>query len=497
MAELWLAGITAILGGWIAEQWMTPIPNSVLRRPWRANVIHISVLLFVFGLYLLVFRRPWLASVLTLCLPVLLIVINNTKHAHLREPFLASDWSYFLEALRYPRLYLPFFGMLKAALLLSTFLLLLFLWLWFEPVWSGSFSAWMIVGVICIAGGAAGLRWVCGSWPMDGSEDYDAESDMIQLGLFAPLALYGHDLKRPLIAAQAPFLSLQAPKAKALPHFIAIQAESFFDLQRHFSGHLSESWLVNWEDLKSEAQQQGPLIVPAWGANTVRTEFAFLTGLRESQLGVHRFQPYASALKTPPHSLAHYLKGIGYQTIFVHPYFKSFYNRHQVIPALGFESFIDVTAFESPQSSESYVSDLDVGKKLLALLNDADGPAFIHAVTMAGHGPYTRKGAKPAEILDKYALRMTGTDAMLGYLKEALPTLERPVVLCVYGDHPPILPEVYAWLGMPDGTTDYALWCSRPVDRFVSHIPEQKTIAAHDLALQMLKVGGYVEKTLP
>ena len=516
MAELWLAGILAALGGWVAEQWMTPTPNSVFGRPWRANVLHISVLVLVFGLYLLVFRRPWLASVLTLGLPVLLIVINNTKHAHLREPFVASDWSYFVEALRYPRLYLPFFGILKAALLMGAFLLLFFLWLWFEPAWSGSFSEWMIVGISCVAGGAVCLRWACGSWSMDGAAhgsnhlsgsnrscDYDAESDIIQLGLFATLALYGQDLRRPPLATQAPFFSLQAPEAKALPHFIVIQAESFFDLQRHFPGHLSERWLVNWEELKSEAQLQGPLMVPAWGANTVRTEFAFLTGLSESQLGVHRFQPYVSALKNPPLSLARYLRGIGYKTIFVHPYLKSFYNRNQVMPELGFESFCDVTAFELPQSSESYVSDLDVGKKILALLNDAAGPALIHAVTMAGHGPYTRKGAEPAEILDKYALRMAATDAMLGYLRESLPKLERRVVLCVYGDHPPILPEVYAWLGMPDGTTDYAVWCSRPANlsvssvSSVSHPPEQKTIAAHDLALQMLKVGGFVEKTLP
>lgn len=498
MAELLISISTAILGGWAAEQWMTPTPTSVFRRPWRANVIHASILVAVFGVYLLVLQRSWLASALTLALPVLLIIINNTKHAHLREPFLASDWRYFVEALRYPRLYFPFFGAFKAALMLGAFVSALLLWLWLESAWSGNINTLVMVGVGCVVGGVVCVRWACLSWPAGRrSIDYDAESDVIQWGLFATLALYGHDLKRSPIAARSPFLSFEAPESKRLPHFIAIQAESFFDLQRHFAGYLSEHWLSNWDALNHASQAHGPLVVPAWGANTVRTEFAFLTGLSASQLGVHRFQPYASAFKHVPQSLARYLKGFGYETIFVHPYLKNFYNRHRVMPQLGFDFFVDVTAFDAPRSSENDVSDLAVGEALVSLLSNTDGPVLIHAVTMAGHGPYTRKGAKPAEILDKYAARMAGTDAMLGYLREALPKLNRPVVLCVYGDHPPILPEVYAWLGMPDGTTDYAVWCSQSEEHSPVCTPEAKTISAHELALEMLRIGGFVEKPVP
>ncbi|CAN1566451.1 LTA_synthase domain containing protein [Burkholderiaceae bacterium] len=495
MAEMLICVLTTLLGGWAAEQWMTPTPNSVFRRPWRANVMHVSILVTVFGLYLLVLRRPWLASALTLGLPVLLIIINNTKHTHLREPFLASDWSYFVEALRYPRLYFPFFGSLKAALMLGTFVSVLTLWLWLEPPWSGNINPLVMVGMGCVVGGAVCLRWACLSWPTDSrTTNYDVESDVTQWGLFATLALYGYDLKRPPNQTGSPFLSLQAPEYKLLPHFIAIQAESFFDLKRHFTGHLSERWLVNLDALNDESHAHGPLIVPAWGANTVRTEFEFLTGLSASHFGVHRFQPYALAFKHTPRSLARYLKVNGYETIFVHPYLKNFYNRHRVMPQLGFDSFLDVTAFDAPASSENYVSDLALGETLVSLLNHAQGPTFLQAVTMAGHGPYTRKGAEPAEVLDKYAARMAGTDAMLGYLREALPKLNRPVVLCVYGDHPPILPEVYAWLGMPDGTTDYAVWCSQPIAHAPKLSATPETIHAHMLAAKMLRVGGFTEK---
>jgi len=498
MGEIFLALAIAISAGWLAEQWMTPMPVPVLRRPLKANILHVAVLTIVFGFYFIVVRRPLLAAALTAGLPILLVIINNAKYAHLREPFISSDWSYFFEALRYPRLYFPFFGALKAALMLGAFVSALLLWMWLEPVWSGNINTLMMVGVGCVAGGAICRRWACLSWPVESrTTDYDAESDITQWGLFATLALYGHDLKRSPIAAPSPFLSLDAPESKRLPHFIAIQAESFFDLKRHFAGHMSENWLIHWDALNHASQAHGPLIVPAWGANTVRTEFAFLTGLCESQLGVHRFQPYASALKHPPLSLARCLKGFGYETIFVHPYLKKFYNRHRVMPQLGFDSFVDVIAFDAPVSPENYVSDLAVGEALISLLKHAQSPTFLHAVTMAGHGPYTRKGAEPAEVLDKYAARMVGTDAMLGFLQEALPKLDRPVVLCVYGDHPPILPEVYAWLGMPNGTTDYAVWCSQPDEHSPVCTPEAKTISAHDLALEMLRIGGFVEKPAP
>lgn len=495
MIELVSCVIFAVLLGWVAEQWMTPTPISAFRRPWRANVIHVSTLFFVFGVYLLIFRRPWLAAALTLGLPILLIIINNTKYTHLREPFLASDWSYFIETLRYPNLFLPYFGKLKALLMLGGFLFLLVFWLWLEPVWGGSIVMLLIAGVTLVVGGGLIRQWACTSWPEQRhSHSYVAETDVTNWGLFTCLALYRHDLSHSPLAARSSFLSLLPPEHKVLPHFISIQAESFFDLHRNFADHLSQSWLNHWNTLTAESQTYGPLIVPAWGANTVRTEFAFLTGLSASELGVHQFQPYATAIQYAPLSLARYLRDLSYRSVFVHPYLKTFYNRHFVMPKLGFETFIDVTDFAQPTRNNEYVSDLAIGKKLVSLLNDAEGPTFLHAVTMAGHGPYTRKGAEPGEILDKYAARMAGTDVMLGYLREALPKLNRPVVLCLFGDHAPILPEVYAWLGTPDGTTDYVVWCSQPDGKRLLHTSRPKTVHAHALAAQMLYAGGFSKK---
>lgn len=60
------------------------------------------------------FQRPWFGMANLLGLMLLLTIINNTKFAMLREPFFYPDFEYFTDAIKHPRLYLPFFGVRNA-----------------------------------------------------------------------------------------------------------------------------------------------------------------------------------------------------------------------------------------------------------------------------------------------------------------------------------------------------------------------------------------------
>ena len=104
-----------------------------------------------------------------------------------------------------------------------------------------------------------------------------------------------------------------------------------------------------------------------------------------------------------------------------------------------------------------------------------------------------------------YQNRMRATDSMLAQLVRTIEPLDRPVVLCAFGDHLPILPEVYDAWGLPNDTTDYVIWCND------SHMgrhgdpgtdlprrdgrPEQtNALACHALAAQVMAaagIGGY------
>ena len=85
-----------------------------------------------------------------------------------------------------------------------------------------------------------------------------------------------------------------------------------------------------------------------------------------------------------------------------------------------------------------------------------------------------------------------GTDQMLERICSVLKKLDRPIVLCAFGDHVPILPEVYADWGMPDGTTDYVIW--RNWDSNGNAEPKTpkpiKPLACHQLGVEMLAASG-------
>src|SRR5690606_4826345 len=125
-----------------------------------------------------------------------------------------------------------------------------------------------------------------------------------------------------------------------LPDLVSVQSESFFDVRREFP-EVQRSVLAQFDELCAQAVQYGELTVAARGANTVRSEFAFLSGVDVGTLGVHQFNPYrtlASSGKTA--TLPSYLRALGYRTVCIHPYHANFYRRDRVLPFLGFDEFI-------------------------------------------------------------------------------------------------------------------------------------------------------------
>jgi phosphoglycerol transferase MdoB-like AlkP superfamily enzyme len=230
--------------------------------------------------------------------------------------------------------------------------------------------------------------------------------------------------------------------------------------------------LVQWDQVNEEARTCGQLHVAAWGANTVRTEFAFLSGMTPGDLGVHRFNPYRKLARSGINTVATLLKKQGYRTICVHPYLASFYSRNEVFPLLGFDEFIDIESFEAADKVGPYIGDVSVADKVIEQLKGASQPTFIFAITMENHGPlhWEKVGTDeantlfekmpPAECDDLvvFARHLRNADAMLGKLTQYLRTSASPAWVCMYGDHVPIMPKVYQALGTPSGTTDYCIW---------------------------------------
>lgn len=524
-----LAALSTIIPPWLAlvaltwtvERWLLPKLDALSNRGWRANLVHGLTLAAIYCGLVLLTGRVGLSAGLSLALVALLMLVNNDKQRTLHEPFLACDFVYFWDAIKHPKLYLPYFGYAKAALLASGFVVLLVLWWTTEPTVSVNLRLASIMPAL-ISGLAATLI----AHSLVETLSLSPVADIQRLGLIPMLMAYRAAAKRkparlPVtpFAHLAPFTkschrpSFEQPHEQPLeltptrvsnnsvasnpsttPLILCIQVESFVDFraiysrfvygnqaQRHDgdeqdsqqSSHADGFELPVWDSLSAQAVMSGRLTVPAFGANTVRSEFEFLMGVPVSILGVQGFDPYqwiargheVGLDKWLSTSLPASLGRLGYKTSFVHPYDENFYQRAKVLPKLGFDEFIDIQAFDEDSSvcnGDSYVSDIALGRHLAQKIRAVpiDQTAFIHAVTMQGHGPYVR-GRGPhsvGELFAGFVSCLRDTDQMLQELSDVLSGLNRPVVMCVFGDHVPIMPEVYDAWGTPDGKTNYIIW---------------------------------------
>ena len=199
-----------------------------------------------------------------------------------------------------------------------------------------------------------------------------------------------------------------------------------------------------------------PPHVPGWGANTMRTEFAVLTGIPESALGYDRFNPYYALARVPIESQVWRLRRAGYRTICLHPFDRRFFRRDLAMPALGFERFLGRETLGG-RATRRPISPTPSWPATSCGSLDAEGPrTFIFAITMGNHGPWLAKGP-PIDPAVAGAVR-PGGDAGRGRaaalsrraaplrrdaadLLDGLERRGRPAVLGFYGDHLPSLPQ--------------------------------------------------------
>jgi hypothetical protein len=463
--------------------------------------LHGGLWLLAHAALTLVLGRPWFAAAAVSAFLLMLVLVSNAKFKALREPFVFQDYEYFTDAIRHPRLYIPFLGWSKFFIATAGFVLAVAVGLWIEEApllrfaWSGQFGGIAVV----FAGGT--LLLLAGSWetlPVS----FEPVQDARALGLLASLWRYAQEEGVPLtVASPFDFLTPRRPEGD-LPHLVAVQSESFFD-PRSLYPDIRPEVLAEFDRLRADAVALGKLKVPAWGANTVRTEFAFLTGIGEDKLGVHRFNPYrAIAAGSDVPSLASYLKRMGYRTVCIHPYPASFYQRDRVYPRLGFDEFLDVRAFDDTMRFGPYIGDAAVADTVNALLRAATGPVFVFVITMENHGPLHLERVTPADIdalysvpppfgcddLTIYLRHLRNADQMIAKLRQLLDRWERRASLCWFGDHVPIMPSVYETFGAPNGEVEYVFWSNQNPAR-----PRAVDLVANDLPMAWLRGVGLME----
>ncbi|MBC7804057.1 MAG: LTA synthase family protein [Candidatus Parcubacteria bacterium] len=444
MASLLAAGAAGLAVSFLVERWRRP--------PTSAMAIHAGMFLLAFLAMAALLQRPYLAGGLVLAFQFLVLAVHEAKRRTLREPMLFSDYGLFSQALRHPRLYLPYLRPMPLLFAAAAFGAAIAASVVLElPGFSA--TGWSVMLVA-----ALGLLWAGGS--LAPALTLDPETDVGRLGLLASASLYWIAERKAIddSAVPAHFAGIApalAPSARR-PDIVAIECESFFDARR-LHGGIAHDVLRNFDAL-SAAGASGRLTVPAWGANTMRTEFAFLSGIAPERLGVHRFNPYRRFARSRVPTLASHLRALGYRTVCIHPYPASFFGRDRVFPLLGFDEFMDIAAFGAAPLDGPYVADAAVARKIGETLHQAGGPTFVFAITMENHGPQHLEAGPGGDELAVYLRHLRNSDAMIQAVAQDLRASGRDGLLCVYGDHVPSLPAAFARAGYDDPRTDYLVW---------------------------------------
>ena len=235
------------------------------------------------------------------------------------------------------------------------------------------------------------------------------------------------------------------------PNIIVIMNEAFSDLSVLGDFETNENYMPFIRSLMQEGTTNtvsGYLNVSVLGGNTANTEFEFLTGNTMAFLPQGSV-PYQQYIKSETTSLASHLKSLGYETVAMHPYNSTGWDRNKVYPLLGFDTSYFIRDYKNPEKIRKYVSDAACYNKIIELYEakDENKPLFIFNVTMQNHSSYTDDfdNFKPeitvnnskSKALNNYLSLMKISDSAVEDLITYFSNEDEDTIIVFFGDHQP------------------------------------------------------------
>ncbi|WP_102048737.1 LTA synthase family protein [Pygmaiobacter massiliensis] len=254
--------------------------------------------------------------------------------------------------------------------------------------------------------------------------------------------------------------SYEPQEESVKPNIIGIMNESFADFSLVNTIETSQDPLPFYHSLIGAPNAiTGNLVVSTYGGGTCNTEFEFLSGctLGFFPAGSVVYQQY---LRRPTPNLVTTLESQGYSSSAIHPFYGYCWNRNKVYPMLGFDEFLDVTAFPDAKTIGGYmgtsVSDESDYDKLIEMFEKKaeDEKLFLFNVTMQNHGGYSKvvgvedtveltSLAKPNASVDNYLSLVRESDKQLERLVSYFSKIKEPTIIVFFGDHQPSLPDSF------------------------------------------------------
>lgn len=307
------------------------------------------------------------------------------------------------------------------------------------------------------------------------------------------------------------------------PNVVLLVSESFFDLTRLPNVDFQEDPIPNFHAL-SEEYGGGRFLSGAYAGGTGNVEMELFSGIPSafpadtesltslSGSGIYERMP----------SLVKAFSGQGYETVMVHSYNDSLYNRSANMPAIGFDQVVYDRDFMVDKTyAGGYLSDDTWADELIARFEaKGDGPIFLYGLSMENHQPYFNGKFDAPSGVDYTCDRLTGddlgafdalvhgvhdADAALGKLVDYFSTCGEPVLLVFLGDHLPGLylsgsDTVYSALGCVESSstedwdadtlkrmhkTDYLVW-----NNYGAELESPEVVSVTGMGSQLLDWAG-------
>lgn len=233
------------------------------------------------------------------------------------------------------------------------------------------------------------------------------------------------------------------------PDIILILNETFYDPAQVMDIQTQEAYLGGIESLSNALR--GNAIVQSGGGTNV-TEFELLTSNLQSLVDGTPFNVLNMADTA---SLVSVLREQGYYTMASHPALGSNYNRTQGYAAMGFDEIHFGSDFQDMRGygSRAFSTDESVYENLIRWYENAqtqDKPIFSYCLTLQNHGGWDQNspeedivhltdyaGAYSEEELNEYLSCIRLSDHAFVALCDYFRTVDRPVIVCMTGDHSP------------------------------------------------------------
>lgn len=251
------------------------------------------------------------------------------------------------------------------------------------------------------------------------------------------------------------------------PNVVFIMSESFSDFRVFDSLNIDEDIYSNFDAVGKEGYI-GNCVVPTFGGYTTRTEFELLTGLPTYAINTPSVPQNLLKKQEIIDTFPSYFKTLGYNTTYIHPFSKTFYDRDTLYTEYGFDNlYFDDNLTVPVESFRRYTSDKSVFNQIKEVLQSNKEPSYIFTTTMQNHQPYYEEISEGADQLSYYLAGIKETNDQLRDFTNWLKDFDEDVILVFVGDHFPFFTpddNVYDRLGVSDTTASliynqkYILW---------------------------------------